>query len=136
MKHKKKKSSQRASKLITITNSKSPISEAYRTLRTNIQFASFDQSIKTIMVTSTGPEEGKSTTISNYAIVLAQNGKRVLLLDADLRKPTLHYFFLLANRVGLTNILAGTKDYSTTIQNTGVANLDVLTSGPIPPKPA
>ncbi len=136
MKHKSKKKLHRDSKIITIWNPKSPISEAYRTLRTNIQYASIDRSIKSIMVTSTGPGEGKSTTISNYAVALSQNNKKVLLIDADLRKPTLHNFFMLHNRLGLTNVLAGLEDYSTAIQCTEVPNLYVLTSGPIPPNPA
>lgn len=136
MKHNMKKIPKRDSKLITIKNPKSPISEAYRTLRTNIQFASIDKSIKSLMVTSTGPEEGKSTTISNYAVVLAQNNYKVLLIDADLRKPTQHHFFLLLNRIGLTNVLAGTEDYTNAIQGTNLSNLFVLTSGPIPPNPA
>ena len=123
-------------RLIALNNPKSPNSEAYRTLRTNIQFASVDRRIKTIMVTSTNHSEGKSTTIANFAVVLAQAEKKVLLIDTDLRKPTIHHFFYLTNRIGLTNVLAGTENYNSAIQNTALPNLYVLPSGPIPPNPA
>lgn len=130
------KGGQRIAKLITVSNPKSPISEGYRTLRTNIQYTSIDRSLKTLMVTSTGPFEGKSTTIANLAVVLAQTEKKVLLVDADMRKPTVHHFFLLPNRAGLTSVLAGTESLSTVINKTSISNLHILTSGPIPPNPA
>ena len=126
----------RHTKLITLTHPKSPVSEAFRTLRTNIQFASIDKTLRTIMVTSTGPGEGKSTTMANLAIVLAQQEKRVLLIDADLRKPTVHHTFRLPNRIGLTSVLAGVEPLANAIQNTGIEHLEVITSGPIPPNPA
>lgn len=136
MKVKRTTSRERMAKLITLANPKSPISEAYRTLRTNIQFSSIDKTIKTIMVTSSGPSEGKSTTIANLAVTLAQMDKKVLIIDADLRKPTVHTFFFLPNRIGLTNVLAGTEPIDLAIQRTTEHNLQVLTSGPIPPNPA
>ena len=136
MKSKKTNNSDRHTKLITLTHPKSPVSEAFRTLRTNIQFASIDKRLKTIMATSTGPGEGKSTTMANLAIVLAQQEKKILLVDADLRKPTVHHAFRLPNRVGLTSVLAGTESLTNAIQNTGVDHLAILTSGPIPPNPA
>lgn len=123
-------------KLITNVNPKSPISEQYRTLRTNIQFSSVDQQYRSIMVTSAGPGEGKSTTVANLAVVFAQQGKRVLLIDADLRKPTVHYTFSLTNSVGLTNVLTRLADFQEAVRATKIENLDVLTSGPIPPNPA
>lgn len=86
-KRKKKKPIERV--LITIESPRSPISEQYRTLRTNIQYASVDEELKTMIITSPNPSEGKSTTIANLAIVFAQQGKKTLLVDADLRKPTI-----------------------------------------------
>lgn len=122
--------------LITLENSKSPISESYRTLRTNIQFASVDSELKTIMVTSSGPAEGKSTTIANLAVVMGQAEKKVLLIDGDLRKPTVHHTFDLTNRKGLSTYLAGQDRLEDVIQKTGQPYVNIITSGPIPPNPA
>lgn len=122
--------------LISYINPKSPITEQYRLIRTNIQFSSGDREIKTIVVTSAEPDEGKSTTASNLAIVFAQQGKRVLLIDTDLRKPTLHYAFKLNNIQGITTVLTKQTSIEDTISTTDVPNLDVLTSGPIPPDPS
>jgi len=122
--------------LITIESPRSPITEQYRTLRTNIQFASVDTELKTILVTSTGPNEGKSTTIANLAIVFAQQGKNVLLVDTDLRKPTVHYTFGLNNIRGLTSILTKQSDLLDSVDPTDIENLSIVTSGPIPPNPA
>ena len=96
-----------SSELITITNPKSPIAEAYRTLRTNIQFSNVDEDLKVICVTSSGPSEGKTTTSCNLAETFAQSGKRVLLIDGDLRKPRVHKLFKISGTKGLTNLLAG-----------------------------
>lgn len=115
---------------------KSPISEQYRTIRTNIQFSSVDKSLRSIMVTSSGPSEGKSTTASNMAVVFAQQGKKVLFIDADLRKPTAHYTFQQNNVTGLTTVLTRQSLLRETINTTRIDNLDILTSGPIPPNPA
>lgn len=122
--------------LITYMNPKSPASEAYRILRTNIQFASPDKEIKTILITSSTPDEGKSTTIVNLGIILAQAGKKVLIIDCDLRKPVIHKSFRLANDSGLTNILVSNIESSNVINKTYIENLEILTSGPIPPNPA
>lgn len=122
-------------RLIVHEDAKSPIAEAYRTLRTNIQFSKTDGELKTIMFTSSGPGEGKSTTIANTAVALAQSGKNVILIDCDLRKPVQHKIFGKKNR-GITNILVEEVPAGEFIQNTQVENLRILTSGPIPPNPS
>lgn len=125
--------------LITVMNPKSPISEQFRTLRTNINFMAIDHPIKTLALTSANVSEGKSTVTDNLAIVWAQTGQKVLLVDADLRRSTLHRTFNLDNREGLTTILtsrARTIDLNTIIQPSGIDNLSLLPSGPTPPNPA
>jgi len=123
-------------KLITAIAPKSPISEQYRTIRTNIQFSSVDEEVRAIMVTSSGPAEGKSTTVANLAVTFAQQGKKVLLVDSDLRKPTVHHTFGVDNLFGFTNVLTKQRTLEKTIVETDEPNLYVLTSGPIPPNPA
>lgn len=115
---------------------KSPVAEAFRTLRTNISFSSLDRPLKSLLVTSAGPEEGKSTTVANLAVVLAQAGSRVLVLDCDLRKPTMHKVFELENRRGLTSVLVEEVPPGEVVMATAVPGLEVLTSGPLPPNPA
>lgn len=122
--------------IITDLNPKSYISEAYRTLRTNIQFSTIDNNIRSIVVTSPEPSEGKSTTITNLAVAFAQEGKKVILIDADLRKPTLHHFFMKSNRIGLSNLLAGQSTLQQAISDTHIENLSLICSGPVPPNPA
>ncbi|MGM8140312.1 CpsD/CapB family tyrosine-protein kinase [Enterococcus italicus] len=123
--------------LITMTNPASPISEQYRTIRTNIQFATAgNQKIKVLVVTSPGPREGKSTSSANLATVFAQSGQRVLLVDADMRKATVHKTFGLANASGLSTVLSTAATGENVIQRTTVPNLFVLTSGPKPPNPS
>jgi protein-tyrosine kinase len=135
-KKKTKKIGSNKRNLITHFSPRAAISEQYRTIRTNIQFSSVDESIRTILVTSSGPEEGKSTTVANLAVVFAQQGKKVLLIDADLRKPTVHYTFQLDNTIGLTNVLTKQTQLDKAAVTTLVENLSVLPSGPIPPNPA
>lgn len=122
--------------LITQLNPRSPISEQYRTIRTNIEFSSIDEPVRTIVITSPGPGEGKSLSTANLAIVYAQQGKRCLLVDADLRKPTVHYTFRLDNLQGLSNVLVQEIDLNSVVSESGIENLDIISSGPIPPNPA
>lgn len=122
--------------IVTNISLKSPEAEAFRMLRTNLQFTALDKEIRTISITSTGPEEGKSTIIANLAIIMAQANKKVLLVDCDLRKPVQHKIFEQSNLVGLTNILAGTKKIEDAIIETNTPGLSLLTSGPVPPNPA
>ena len=123
------------SELITLTNPKSPIAEAYRTLRTNIQFSNIDNELTCICITSSGPSEGKTTTSCNLAETFAQSGKRVLLIDGDLRKPRVHKAFQLRGTKGLTNVLSGQAKLEEVIQFTG-SNLSIIPCGPIPPNPS
>jgi capsular exopolysaccharide synthesis family protein len=122
--------------LITEINPKSPISEGYRMLRTNIEYSSIDQSLQIIMVTSSKPSEGKSTTCANMAVAFAQTNKRVLLIDADLRKPTQHHIFGKTNRIGLTTALFNQKELRDVIQHTNTDNLSLIPAGPTPPNPS
>jgi capsular exopolysaccharide synthesis family protein len=122
--------------LISLKSPKSQAAEAFRTLRTNIQFSSSDEKFKKIVVTSAQPNEGKSTVISNLAITMAQSGKKVLLVDCDLRKPSIHKRLELSNKNGLTTFLATEKIIDECIQTISVSNFQVITSGPIPPNPA
>lgn len=122
--------------LITIADKSSPITEQYRTIRTNIQFASADRKIQTIVVTSSGPSEGKSTTAANIAVVFANSGQRVLLVDADMRKPTIHKTFGLTNEVGLSKVLSSNNSGLEMSRPSMVDNLFILTSGPKPPNPS
>ncbi|MGG3280303.1 CpsD/CapB family tyrosine-protein kinase [Paenibacillus solani] len=124
------------SSLIVSMNPKSPISEVYRILRTKIHFSSKDQELKTLMITSTQTGEGKTTTISNLAVTYAQEGKRVLLIDADMRKPSLHRVFSVPNHQGLSTLLIGHTSVQDSIQETIVSNLSLLPSGPVPANPA
>lgn len=124
------------SKLITNFSPKSPVSEAYRSLRTNILFANLDQTMKTLVVSSSATKEGKSTTVANLAITMSQMGSRVLIIDADLRRPTIHSLFKLDRQIGLSNALLGTYTLDEVIKPSGVENLDVITAGDIPPNPS
>ncbi len=123
-------------RIIVHENPLSPISESYRMLRTNIQFTSIDRSIRSILVTSPEPGAGKSTTSVNLAVTFAQEGKKVVLVDADMRNPTQHYYFMKSNRTGLSNALAGQTPLQQNLVETYVDNLTLLPSGSIPPNPA
>ena len=114
---------------------KSIAAESYRTLRTNIQYSSFDKEYKVIMVTSSEPGEGKSTTAGNLALCLAQGDKKVILVDCDLRKPSLHKKFKVSNIIGLSDVIIGKEELVTAIHRYN-KNLVILTSGKIPPNPS
>ena len=126
--------------LVLVSDPRSAAAEAYRTLRVNIQFASPDHPLRTILATSAGPDDGKSTTLANLAIALAETGAPTLLVDCDLRRPSLHTLFGLPNEAGLTSLmLAGTAMLDAAglpLQATAVPNLRLLPSGPLPPNPA
>ena len=122
--------------IISIKNPNSPISEAYKTLRTNIKFSSVDKNLKTIAITSTDSGEGKSNIISNLAATMAQDNSRVLLIDCDLRKPTIHKKFNVSNLNGLSNVLTQQTTIPEVIQKSQVPGLDIITSGPKPPNPS
>ncbi|MFC5703560.1 CpsD/CapB family tyrosine-protein kinase [Cohnella faecalis] len=122
--------------IVVHSNPKSPASEAYRNLRTNIQFSAIDEQVRTIMVTSAGPGEGKSTTSCNLAATYAQTEQKVLLIDADLRKPTVHHTFGCSNRFGLTHVLTNQCQYKEVILESYVPNLSILPAGAIPPNPS
>jgi len=125
-----------ASRMVTHFEPKSPVSEAYRTFRTNIQFARFDKPPRTLLVTSAGPGEGKSTSVANLAITMAQMGTRTLLVDADLRRPVLHSIFEQKKDIGLTNVLLGNVSLEEAIHDLGVPNLSLLCCGTLPPNPS
>lgn len=126
-----------AERLITLAEPRSPWSEAYRALRTNLEFSSLDRPLRTLLVTSPGPEEGKSTILANLAVTLAQADKKVILVDGDLRRPSLHELFGLPNGRGLTNMFLEEKAWQRPpLQQTSVPNLILLPSGPTPPNPA
>ncbi len=124
-------------RLITYEDPKSPVSESYRSLRTNISYASAEKKIKSLLITSPQPGEGKSTTTANLAIAFAQLRKRTLLIDADLRKPVMHNVFDKVRGPGLSEFLVGDiEDIKTIIQPTKVENLFIITAGGLPPNPS
>jgi polysaccharide biosynthesis transport protein len=124
-------------RLAALLYPRSAAAEAYRTLRTNLEFASVDGPIRTLLVTSSVPGEGKTITAANLAVVFAQAGRRVLLVDADLRKPGVHLVFDLPNERGLSSMLRSDELSPDAIaQTTEQANLRILTTGPLPPNPA
>src|SRR4029078_7005396 len=106
--------------------------EAYRVLRTNLLFSRKDDKLNTIAVVSAGPGEGKPTTVMNLAQVLAQNGARVVIVDSDLRRPTLHKMLRVTNSIGLTNYLLKQNSLEEVIQTTSLPSLDFMASGKLP----
>ena len=127
--------SHRAS-LVTEIDPRSAAAEAYRTLRTNIQFAGLDQPCRCVVITSATAGEGKTTTVANFGVVSAQAGARVCLVDSDLRRPSLHRVFGFDNTHGLTTALVEGSSLADVARPTRLANLSLVTSGPLPPNPA
>lgn len=135
-KRKKSQPTTLARKLITDSNPKSIVSEQFKTVRTNINFSMPDKDLKTLVVTSSTPGEGKSTNASNIAVVYAQSGKKVLLVDGDMRKPTSHHTFGVRNVGGLSTVLIRQDTVEEVVHETHIEGLSLITSGPIPPNPA
>ena len=128
---------------VTAAQPRAPVSEAFRALRTNIQFSSIDRPLRSLLVTSASPQEGKTTISANLAVVLAQSGRKVVLIDSDLRRPRVHKLFNLSNRSGLTGLflqlqlyLDGKINVDHCLQQTMVSDLVAITSGSLPPNPA
>ncbi|MFA6618075.1 MAG: polysaccharide biosynthesis tyrosine autokinase, partial [Candidatus Neomarinimicrobiota bacterium] len=124
------------SRLISHFKPRSPISEAFRSLRTNIELSLADKKIKSLVVTSGGAQEGKSTVISNLSITFAQLGMKVLLIDADMRKPTIYKLFSTPQKPGLANVITKRAKIEDAIFQTEIDNLDVIPAGTLPPNPS
>ena len=122
--------------LVTKNDPKNPAAEAYRVIRTSVQFAQAGKELKTIAITSCTPNEGKSMTVANLAIVLTQAGKSVLIMDCDMRNPTVHKNFNLSNKVGLSSCISMGTAVADAVQETAIEGLDALTAGVIPPNPS
>lgn len=131
------KQQKKGTTLITITKPNSVVAEQFRTIRTNIQFSMIDKELKSIIFTSSGPFEGKSTVAANIASVFSDQGKRVCLIDTDMRKPTVYRTFNLQNTVGLSSLITSRAlEIKDVVQEIEGTDLDVITSGPIPPNPS
>ncbi|HYN88068.1 MAG TPA: CpsD/CapB family tyrosine-protein kinase [Ardenticatenaceae bacterium] len=125
------------SPLVTLSNPRSALSEAYRSLRTNLEFAGLTGPLHSVVITSPGPGEGKSTTLANLAVTMAQAGRRTIVVDADLRRPSQHTLFGLAQEPGLTSMfIDAALRAAPPLQATEVEGLWLLASGPQPPNPA
>lgn len=123
--------------LITLTDPRSPVAEAYRSLRTNLAFARPDEALSTLLITSPAPDEDKSATLANLAVVIAQSGRSIVVVDCDLRRPAQHTLFGLSAEEGVTTALLSDEALAApALQATSVEGLQVLASGPIPPNPA
>lgn len=123
-------------KLVVVKKPKSPVAEAFRIMRTNISFSNLDKDVKTLLITSSSPGEGKTAITCNLAATMAFDGRKVLMVDADLRNPKVARKMEIPNDKGLSNVIAGHAAFDETVRKGLVANLDVLTSGPTPPNPS
>lgn len=130
------KSLKEKSKLITVGAPRAPISEAYRDLRTSLRFADSEKQAQTLLITSAGPREGKSTTAANLAVVMAQTGLSVLLVDTDLRRPVIHQIFSVNREPGFAECISGLNSLGEAVRKSSVENLSLLTSGHIPHNPS
>jgi non-specific protein-tyrosine kinase len=128
-------SSRNGTGLVVAQSPRSAAAEAYRTLSTNIQFSSLDRDVRTLLVTSVGTDEGKSIVLANLAITIAESGKRVVMVDCDLRHPSLHTIFGLPDQPGLTTMMLN-EALAPPRQGTRFANVDLVAAGPLPPNPA
>ncbi|MCQ6275273.1 CpsD/CapB family tyrosine-protein kinase [Bacillus sp. V3B] len=122
--------------LITYSFPESKIAEEFRIVRTNVRIVTNEQKHKTLVITSPNPGEGKSTVAANLAVSMAQQKEKILLIDANLRRPSSHFIFKLPNSVGLTDVLIGRSSFEEAVLHTEIGRLDVLTSGEIPNNPA
>jgi capsular exopolysaccharide synthesis family protein len=121
--------------LVTLTDPRSPAAEAFRTLRTNLMFSGLERPLTTLLVTSPVPEEGKSTTLANLAVTMAQGGRKTILVDCDLRHPRQHEIFGVPGEPGLSNMMLNNLDKPQLVA-TGVEGLSLLPAGTPPPNPA
>lgn len=124
------------SRIVTHADPRSPVAEAYRSLRTNLAFARMQRGLRSLLLTSPGPADGKSTTVANLAITFAQQGQRTLLVDADLRRAVLDKTFGVSRAPGLTDVIIGEATIDQAVHETQVPNLFVITSGQLPPNPS
>jgi len=123
--------------VVSLTDPKSPAAESYRALRTSIQFLALEKPMRTLQITSPGAQEGKTTTLCNLAVALARTGQRVIIVCCDLRRPRVHEFFGLENRIGFTSVLLGKVPLTAALQPVpDQTRLSVLASGPLPPNPS
>jgi capsular exopolysaccharide synthesis family protein len=128
-------SSRNGAGLVVVQAPRSAAAEAYRTLSTNIQFSSLDRTVRTLLVTSVGANEGKSIVLANLAITMAEGGRRIVMVDCDLRRPALHTLFGLADQPGLTTMVLD-ESIAPPIQPTSIANVSLVAAGPLPPNPS
>jgi capsular exopolysaccharide synthesis family protein len=131
-----KRATQRAQGLVTVHDARSSSAEAYRTLRTNLIFSQAVQTLRTLVVTSPAPSEGKTTTAANLAVSFAQQGMRVLLVDCDLRRSRIHKMFGVPREPGMTELILGQQDIDSVARETSVPGLYILPSGILPPNPS
>jgi capsular exopolysaccharide synthesis family protein len=128
-------SSRNGDGLVVVQAPRSAAAEAYRTLSTNIQFSSLDRDVRTVLVTSVGPDEGKSIVLANLAITMAEGGRRVVVVDCDLRHPALHRVFGLTDQPGLTTMMLD-DSLAPPLQPTSAENVSLIAAGPLPPNPS